>query len=92
MAKLEQYAEKIGLAFQVMDDVLDETSDTETLGKLAGADRLMDKSTYPALLGLQESQDLAEKLLQEALESIQAISDNTDPLEFLAQRIVNRSH
>ena len=73
-----------------MDDILDETSDTKTLGKQAGADRALDKSTYPQLLGLQESRALAEKLLQEALESIEPISDNTDPLKHLAERVVTR--
>ncbi|HAU68848.1 MAG TPA: geranyl transferase [Gammaproteobacteria bacterium] len=90
LTALNLYADNIGLAFQIMDDILDETSDTKTLGKQAGADRALDKSTYPQLLGLQESRALAEKLLQEALESIEPISDNTDPLKHLAERVVTR--
>lgn len=92
LAALDDYAAKVGLAFQIMDDVLDETADTQTLGKQAGADRALQKSTYPQLLGLTESRRLAEKLLQEALASIRAISDNTDPLEYLARLVVARTH
>ncbi len=92
VAALDAYATKVGLAFQIMDDVLDETADTQTLGKQAGADRALNKSTYPQLLGLTESRRLAQKLLQEALESIQAISDNTVPLEYLARLVVARTH
>ena len=90
LTALTLYADNIGLAFQIMDDILDETSDTNTLGKQAGADRALNKSTYPQLLGLQESRALAEKLLQEALESIEPISDNTDPLKHIAERVVTR--
>lgn len=72
LSALQQYAQAIGLAFQVMDDVLDAQADTQTLGKTAGKDALHNKPTYVALLGLTEAQRLAEQLVQQA---VQALSD-----------------
>ena len=92
IARLAVFSEKIGLAFQVVDDILDEVSDTKTLGKQAGADKALQKSTYPNLIGLDASRDLAQNLLQEALESIESISDNTEPLKYLAKRVVIRTN
>ena len=69
---LQRYAARIGLAFQVVDDVLDCTSDTATLGKTAGKDAQADKPTYVALLGLSGAQDYARALHREALEGLAA--------------------
>lgn len=77
---LQDYADKIGLAFQVVDDILDIESSTEELGKTSGADVASGKATYPALLGLNDSKQLAQKLYHQAIASIAAISDNTPPL------------
>jgi len=77
----ENYASKLGLAFQVIDDILDIESTTEVLGKPSGADVELGKATYPALLGLEESKQLAENLYQEAIASIDAISDNNAPFD-----------
>lgn len=89
---LAVYAENIGLAFQVVDDILDIEASTETLGKTSGADQALGKSTYPALLGLGESKELAQNLYQQAIESIAAISDNKGLLLELAALVVNRQH
>ncbi|GAL19796.1 dimethylallyltransferase [Vibrio maritimus] len=67
LPQLENYAEAIGLAFQVQDDILDIVSDTETLGKPQGSDVELNKSTYPALLGLEGAQQKATQLFEEAL-------------------------
>jgi geranylgeranyl pyrophosphate synthase len=89
--KLNEYANKIGLAFQVVDDILDIESSTEELGKPNGSDQEMGKSTYPALIGLQASKKLAENLYQESIVSIASISDNTQLLEDLAKLVVKRT-
>jgi len=76
----DEYATSIGLAFQVVDDILDIESTTEELGKTSGADIALGKATYPSLIGLDASKELAEKLYQQAIASIATISDNTPPL------------
>ncbi|AOA57702.1 polyprenyl synthetase family protein [Acinetobacter larvae] len=70
MAKLRQFGQAIGLAFQVQDDILDITADTEMLGKTAGKDIEVDKSTYPALMGLDAAKAYAEQLYQQAAEAL----------------------
>jgi len=89
-ASLERYADNIGLAFQVMDDVLDIESSTEQLGKNSGSDQAQGKSTYPELMGLEESKKLAQTLYQEAVVSIASIGDNTQHLIEIADLVVNR--
>ncbi len=90
--QLQRYAEAIGLAFQVHDDVLDEISDTDTLGKPQGSDRHHNKSTYPALMGLAGAQQEAQRLIEEALEALSAIPYNSDILTALAHFIVARKN
>ncbi|WP_417879324.1 (2E,6E)-farnesyl diphosphate synthase [Vibrio sp.] len=92
MPHLDRYAEAVGLAFQVQDDILDIISDTETLGKPQGSDQNLNKSTYPALLGLEGAQQKAQDLLQEALQALQAVPYNTQSLEEFARYAVERSH
>lgn len=92
VSALQQYAQAIGLAFQVIDDVLDIESSTELLGKQSGADLKHDKSTFPALIGLNESKKLAENLYQQAMASLAMIGDNTEHLAEIANLIVNRNH
>jgi geranylgeranyl pyrophosphate synthase len=89
---LNNFASRIGLAFQVVDDILDIESSTEQLGKTSGADLALGKSTYPALLGLNESKKLAEKLYHEGVASLDAIGDNSLLLRDLADLIVRRKH
>ncbi|MCT4701771.1 (2E,6E)-farnesyl diphosphate synthase [Enterobacteriaceae bacterium H20N1] len=90
---LDRYAECIGLAFQVQDDILDVVGDTATLGKRQGADQQLGKSTYPALLGLENAKAKAWDLYQDslrALEGLAAQSLNTAALKALASYIIQR--
>lgn len=87
---LSDFAEAIGLAFQVKDDILDIESDTETLGKPQGSDQAKDKSTYPALLGLEGSRQKLTDLLQLALQALAELPYNTQLLADLAKFIVHR--
>ena len=89
--KLDHYAKCIGLAFQIRDDILDVEGDTETLGKTQGKDQANDKPTYPSLLGLSESKERAQMLLDEAIESLQMLDERADPLRWIAEYIVNRN-
>ncbi|SHI11597.1 (2E,6E)-farnesyl diphosphate synthase [Ferrimonas marina] len=84
------FAEKIGLAFQVHDDILDVTADTEQLGKPQGSDQAADKSTFPALLGLDHARDVAQGLYQDALTELAGLPYNTEPLERFARYIIER--
>ncbi len=89
---LTAYANAIGLAFQVQDDILDIESDTETLGKQQGADVALNKPTYPALLGLEGAKDKAKQLHQQALEALKNLSGDTLALAQLADYIITRNH
>ena len=89
---LAAYADAIGLAFQVQDDILDVTASTEVLGKQQGSDSLQDKSTYPALLGLEQARAYALQLHSEALQALQCFDARADILRQLANYIVSRSH
>lgn len=89
---LDHYGKCIGLAFQVQDDILDETGSTEQLGKHAGADRALDKPTYPALLGLAGARDRARELHQAATDSLTLFGQEADPLRWLSAFIVARSN
>ena len=89
-SKLDHYAKCVGLAFQIHDDVLDETADTHTLGKAQGADRALNKPTYPAIIGLDASVKLADELANAAIDSLAGFNDNADPLRQLARYVVER--
>ena len=92
---LSQYAQALGLAFQVVDDVLDVTSDSATLGKTAGKDAAADKPTYVALLGLAPAQELAKQLYAESLSALQVSGLNataTAALRALASQVVERKN
>ncbi|MCS5515486.1 (2E,6E)-farnesyl diphosphate synthase [Pseudomonas sp. BRM28] len=90
LAALQQYAQAIGLAFQVQDDILDVESDTATLGKRQGADIARDKPTYPALLGLEAAKAYALELRDQALAALAGFDDKAEPLRALARYIVER--
>lgn len=90
--QLIEFGQLIGLAFQIQDDILDVTSSTETLGKPAKSDESSQKTTYPTLLGLQESQERLHTIFKQALEKLDNISEDTSYLLCLAQTIVHRSH
>ncbi|MBP7371064.1 MAG: polyprenyl synthetase family protein [Arenimonas sp.] len=87
---LRVFAKDLGLAFQIQDDILDVESTTETLGKSAGKDIAQEKSTYPALLGLQESKQLLETMLQRMREILLPFGERAKPLLALAEFAVNR--
>ena len=89
---LRGYGAALGLAFQVVDDILDVTQDSATLGKTAGKDAAHDKPTYVSLLGLEPSRAYAEALLAQALAALDASGlQNTDALRALAKMVVQRS-
>jgi farnesyl diphosphate synthase len=90
---LSTYGAAIGLAFQVMDDILDVTADSATLGKTAGKDADNDKPTYVSLMGLANSQNYARDLYAEAIAALAATGlPNTQALHALADMVVNRQH
>lgn len=90
--KLDHYAKCIGLSFQVKDDILDEESDTATLGKTQGKDQDNDKPTYPALLGLQGAKEKARELHEQAVESLSVFGSEADLLRDLSLYIIERDH
>jgi geranylgeranyl diphosphate synthase type II len=87
---LGTYARGIGLAFQIIDDILDVTASSEVLGKTAGKDLVADKTTYPKLLGLEESRRRAEALVDEAKAALQPWRERAAPLLALADYITSR--
>ena len=90
--KLDHYAKCIGLSFQVKDDILDEESDTATLGKTQGKDKDNDKPTYPALLGLAGAKQKAQELHEKALDSLSIFGKEADLLRDLSLYIIQRTH
>lgn len=89
---LRQYAQRIGLAFQIVDDILDITSTPETLGKSVGKDITAQKVTYPSLWGLEESRREAHQLIEAAKESLAEFGDLNQPLLAIADYIVARTY
>ncbi|WP_286224043.1 polyprenyl synthetase family protein [Polynucleobacter sp. HIN6] len=90
MAQLDTYAKAIGLAFQVVDDILDATSDSATLGKTAGKDAAQDKPTYVTLKGLDYANELANELKGRALNSLNEFGPQADALRHIAHLVVDR--
>ena len=88
--QLQRYAQAIGLAFQVQDDILDVIGETDKIGKTAGADEQHNKSTYPKLLGLEGAQRKAEGLYQIALDALSELNFDTTALKELANFIIHR--
>ncbi|MEJ3959676.1 polyprenyl synthetase family protein [Brachymonas sp. G13] len=91
--QLQQYASAIGLAFQVVDDILDVTADSQTLGKTAGKDAANDKPTYVSLMGLDASRQYAQQLHQQAQAALAASGlAETDKLHAIADWVINRAY
>lgn len=90
VCKLRSFGQAIGLAFQIVDDVLDVTQTSEQLGKTAGKDTAAEKATYPALFGVDESRKKADGLVNKALESLQTFGSRADILKALAHFLVER--
>lgn len=90
--KLTRYSQNIGLAFQIIDDILDITATQEKLGKTAGKDLKAEKVTYPSLWGIEESRAKAQKLVEEACLELAFYGDKAVPLQAIAHFIINRDH
>lgn len=88
---LKRYGNAIGLAFQIVDDLLDVTATTEELGKTAGSDAQQGKATYPAFFGLAGTRELAAEAVAESLGALSSFSERADILRALARYIVDRS-
>ncbi len=87
---LTDYGRKIGLAFQVADDILNVEGNPQLLGKAVGTDRKRAKSTYPSILGVQAAREFSKKLVQEALQALETFDKQADPLRGIATYIIER--
>jgi len=92
IARLRTFGEKAGLAFQIIDDVLDVTQTSEQLGKTAGKDTATDKATWPAVFGLERSREDANELIQDAFTALEPFGVAAGPLKSLALYLVERTH
>ncbi|AFZ44741.1 farnesyl-diphosphate synthase [Halothece sp. PCC 7418] len=92
LGRLSRYAYDIGLAFQIVDDILDITATQEELGKTAGKDLEADKATYPRLLGLEASKAKADELTEAACAELASYGDSAMALQAIAQLIANRKN
>ncbi|HVW76141.1 MAG TPA: farnesyl diphosphate synthase [Alloacidobacterium sp.] len=90
--RLTEFGRKAGLAFQIVDDVLDMTQDSVQLGKTAGKDVASDKATWPAVFGIEASRQHADKLIKEAFEQLAPYGDAANGLKSVAQYLVERTH
>jgi geranylgeranyl diphosphate synthase type II len=86
------YGSRIGLAFQIIDDILDVTGSTEKLGKDAGSDERNIKATYPRAIGLDKSREIAEDLIRSAIDEIDRIGPHSAVFKYLADFIFSREH
>jgi geranylgeranyl diphosphate synthase type II len=90
MEILKTYARNIGLAFQVTDDILNVEGNPKEMGKAVGTDELREKSTYPAILGLETSRQFAKNLVEKALQALEVFDKKAEPLRGLATYILDR--
>ena len=90
--QLRRYGQSIGLAFQIVDDILDVTQTSEQLGKTAGKDLASEKATYPALFGLEESRKRAAELLQSASDALKGFGSRAETLETIARFLIERKN
>jgi farnesyl diphosphate synthase len=90
LTQLNQYSKALGLAFQIVDDVLDATADSQTLGKTAGKDAAANKPTYVTLMGLDYAQQQAKELQEIAMSSLDGFGNQAQALKDLALLVVNR--
>jgi geranylgeranyl diphosphate synthase type II len=92
IARLRTFGEKAGLAFQIVDDILDVTQSSEQLGKTAGKDTASDKATWPAVYGIEQSRHDAAELIADAFAALEPFGEAATPLKSLAQYLVDRTH
>ena len=90
--RLTRYGEAMGHMFQVVDDILDETQSSHTLGKSAGKDKAQGKTTYPAVHGLDRSRAVVQELLTESLKALEHLGDPAEPLRAMARALAVRTH
>jgi geranylgeranyl diphosphate synthase, type II len=90
--RLSHFGTKAGLAFQIVDDILDMTQDSEHLGKTAGKDVASDKATWPAVFGIEQSRQDASRLLSEALHRLEPYGEAAEGLKAVARYLVERTH
>lgn len=90
LGALTVYGEKVGLAFQIIDDILDITGTQEEIGKPVGSDDARGKNTYPSIFGLNKSQKMAEELIFDSLEAIKIFKEKAEPLAEIARYILSR--
>ncbi|MCP4024063.1 MAG: polyprenyl synthetase family protein [Desulfobacteraceae bacterium] len=90
--QLGSYARKIGMAFQVMDDILNVEGDPKKLGKAVGSDEKNAKMTFPAIIGLDESKIYAKKLITDAINALELFDQTAAPLRAIAEYIIKRDH
>jgi geranylgeranyl diphosphate synthase type II len=91
LTSLSRFGAHIGLAFQIIDDILDITGDQEKLGKDIGSDLTKNKATYPSIYGLEESKRKAEELVKESIDCLNEFDDRADPLREIARFFVQRT-
>jgi geranylgeranyl diphosphate synthase type II len=87
---LSDFGYHVGLAFQIIDDILDVTQTTEQLGKTAGKDSAAQKATYPSIVGLEESVKIAQRLTNQAFEALKTFEGKAVALEALARFLLRR--
>ena len=87
---ITSYGRKIGLAFQISDDILDIEGDSRAMGKMVGADEQKGKITYPAVVGLNKSKQIQAELVEAAIESLQIFDHRAGPLRHIARHIIER--
>ena len=92
LARIREFGEKAGLAFQIVDDVLDMTQSSEELGKTAGKDTASVKATWPAVYGIDRSRTDAAELIADAFAALEPFGASATPLKSLAQYLVDRTH
>ncbi|MBW4556299.1 MAG: polyprenyl synthetase family protein [Trichormus sp. ATA11-4-KO1] len=90
--RLSRYSQNIGLAFQIIDDILDITATQEQLGKTAGKDLKAKKVTYPSLWGIEESRSKAQQLIAAACQELATFGESAKPLQAIAHYITSRNH
>jgi geranylgeranyl diphosphate synthase type II len=90
VARLREYGTALGLAFQIVDDLLDVEGDEELMGKPVGSDARKRKATYPALFGVEEARRRARDLLQQSLAALEGFDDRAEPLRAIARYVVER--
>ncbi len=92
LGRIRSFGEKAGLAFQIVDDVLDMTQSSEELGKTAGKDAATVKATWPAVFGIEQSRHDAAELIADAFAALEPFGPSAAPLKSVAQYLVDRTH